>query len=332
MKRRRRRYNQDMPFRIIQNDIVMMDVDAIVNSADPHPTFGGGVEAAINMAAGPLLLDERRRHGLLPEGTPIVTDGYRLKARHVIHMVAPVYQGGTENEARRLTTAYRHVLDTCVEHGFQSVAFPLLSAGLYGYPKHEALRIAVAILDPFAVKYGLDMKLVLFDTTAIDLALVMYPNMCDQIEEPRQEQDDFPLAFQYQEFGRKRPPLAQNAIMAELPLTKEPTFMQAVIDWIDGKGYKDPEVYARAHISRQLFSKMTNDIHYQPSKDTAIAICLGLRLDLDDSLDLLKRAGFTLSMSQDRDLIIRYHIEREEYNIVTINITLDDYKLPLLGC
>jgi O-acetyl-ADP-ribose deacetylase (regulator of RNase III) len=132
---------------IVRGDITRLDVDAIVNAASEVFRGGGGVDGAIHRAAGPALLEECRRYPRLPTGEAILTNGYRLQARHVIHTVGPIWHGGTRGEQEFLERAYRSVFRVALEHGgVRTIAFPAISTGVYGYPKVDAARIAVRVM------------------------------------------------------------------------------------------------------------------------------------------------------------------------------------------
>lgn len=161
---------EDSAIELVEGDITQQEVDAIVNAANESLLGGGGVDGAIHRAAGPELLRECRTLGGCATGDAKITRGYRLKAKHVIHAVGPVYRGGRHGEADLLASAYRRSLELAAEYRLKSVAFPAISTGAYGYPIEEAARIALRTIIHFMLERGEPslVRVVLFGASAYE--------------------------------------------------------------------------------------------------------------------------------------------------------------------
>lgn len=339
-----------MPFEIVRNDITKMSVDAIVNAANSALAPGGGVCGAIFAAAGYDQLDRAcRAIGHCDVGQAVITDGFHLPARYVIHAVGPIWRGGGQNEAALLKSCYISALRLAEENGCQSIAFPLISSGIYGYPKAEALKIAVSAIGEFLLEHEMQVYLAIFDRNAMLLSEKLYSNLKSYIDdhyvdahlfERRLQMESISYARQLSEQDAMAAPMAASMPAPEAKPKKrslkdllghlDESFSRMLLRLIDEKGMTDVEVYKRANIDRKLFSKIRKD-GYNPSKQTAIALAIALRLNLDETKDLLGKAGYSLSHSSKFDVIIEYFIEEGVYDIYEINEALFDFDQRLLG-
>ena len=334
-----------MPLEFVRNDITKMKVDAIVNAANNRLANGGGVCGAIHKAAGPGLLAECLSLGGCQTGEAKITGAYQLPCKYVIHTVGPVWQGGNHGERELLISCYRQSLLLAKEHHCTSIAFPLISSGIYGYPKDQALRVATDTIRDFLIENDdTDMlvNIVLFDKDSFRLSGKLYAGIAEYIDDHYvDEHADFRRREAY-EFNA---PTFQSAAcfedavcapMASISLEDvigmmDESFTQMVLRKIDEKGMKDPECYKRANLDRKLFSKLRNDVHYKPKKHTALALAIALELSLDETQELLMKAGYALSHSDKGDLIVEFFIKKKQYDIFAINEALYSFDQTLLG-
>lgn len=336
-----------MPLEIIRNDIIQVHADAIVNAASRSLLGGSGVDGAIHRAAGPELLAECRTLGGCKVGEAKITKGYRLPAKYVIHTVGPVWHGGGAGEENLLADCYRNSLALAKEYELESIAFPLISSGMFGYPKDKALKVAIAEIGDFLLQHEMTVYLVVFDRASFALTEKLFASITEYIDD--NYIDEHPIddrnrrervCMQNLGICEKEICPAMSIPAASLERTRkladvvkqlEETFSQALLRVIDEKGMSDSETYRKANIDRKLFSKIRNDIDYQPSKPTVFAFVIALRLNLDETRDLLRKAGFAISHSNKFDIIVQYFIEVGNYNIFEINEALFAFDQSLLG-
>lgn len=368
-----------MPFQIVRNDITKMKTDAIVNTALPEPGFGRGTDSAVYKKAGiRKLLARRKEIGRIRTGEAEITPAFELEAKYIIHTVGPRWQGGGQGEARLLRNCYENSLKLARRHRCGSIAFPLISTGTYGFPKEQALQIAMSAIKDFLKKEDMMIYLVVFDGESFALSGKLSERVDSYIDEHyaakslEEEYGEGTDARRRAAAASMRPPTAgavANAVggmsaLAGMPVSKQPqgekrtpagkqrtvtrknrtvrslddvvaqlgeTFQQRLLRLIDEKGMTDVELYKRANIDRKLFSKIRCNVNYRPKKMTALALAVALRLNLDETKDLLSRAELALSPSNKFDLIISFFIEQQIYDIYTINLALFEHEQPTLG-
>lgn len=329
-----------MPLQIVRNDITKMAVDAIVNAANESLLGGGGVDGCIHRAAGPGLLAECETLGGCETGKAKITGGYNLPCKYVIHTVGPVWHGGGCGERDKLISCYRNSLELAKEYGCETVAFPLISSGIYGYPKDQALRVAVDTIGEFLLGNDMTVCIVVFDSDAYRIGGKLFADIAAYID------DNYAHGHEaYEARALRRAPLAsQSYRMSELPSAPKETkslddalkqldesFSEMLLRKIDESGMTDAQCYKKANIDRKLFSKIRSDRHYKPSKPTVIAFAIALELPLDEMEDMLSKAGFALSHSNKFDIIVEFFVEQGNYNVFEINEALFAFDQSLLG-
>ncbi len=337
-----------MPLHIIRQDITKMSVDAIVNAANSSLLGGGGVDGAIHRAAGRELLDECMTLGGCKTGDAKITRGYKLPAKYVIHTVGPVWYGGTKGEKELLESCYRRSLAVALENGCESVAFPLISSGVYGYPKDKAFRVAVDMITEFLFLHDMTVYITVFDSASYKIGTKLFADIEEYIDDNYVDEE----VDRAVEKLRQIHAMAMNCTVVPKNVSKQKdrdekacdtysldkmvldldeSFTEMLLRKIDEKGMTDSQCYKKANIDRKLFSKIRSDKLYKPSKTTVISFAIALELSLDETEDMLKKAGFALSHSNKFDVIIEYFIKNRIYNIFEINEALFAFDQNLLG-
>jgi len=336
-----------MPLEIVRNDITKMHVDAIVNAANKSLLGGGGVDGAIHRAAGPGLLAECKMLNGCRTGDAKITKGYALPCKYIIHTVGPVWSGGLHGEKALLRSCYQKALYLAQIHHCKSVAFPLISSGVYGYPKDQALRVATDTIRDFLINSREDQDMlvyiVVFDKASFQISGKLYTGIAEYIDDhyayehsdarhrridkcqSKQLADEFSLPCQ------ACAPQAVGSLEEALDMMDE-SFAAMVLRKIDEKGMTDPECYKKANLDRKLFSKLRKDKNYRPKKQTALALAIALELPLEEAKELLMKAGYALSHSDKGDIIVEYFIVNQQYDIFEINAALYSFdQVPLGG-
>ena len=361
-----------MPFQIIRNDITKVKADAIVNTANPKPCVGSGTDSAIYAAAGQeQLLAARKKIGEIAPGDAAYTEAYQLDAKYIIHTVGPVWIDGAHGEREVLRSCYARSLNLAAELRCESVAFPLIASGVYGFPKDEALQIALSEISRFLMTHEMKVRLVVFGRKALQLSERLVGSIEQYIDDhteqrlydaeygggessrsrrflrPREElpevqaigtlpcEDDAALEEAEEADAESAPgdflPDLSGKSLDEVLGGKSETFQQRLLKLIDQSGMTDVAVYKKANIDRKVFSSIRCKPDYKPKKKTALAFAIALELDLPTTRDLLSRAELAFSPSSQFDLIVSYFITNQNYDIFEINAALFQYGQPILG-
>lgn len=357
-----------MPFTLVRQDITKMQTDAIVNAANTALQMGGGVCGAIFNAAGAQPLQAAcDRLAPIQTGEAVMTPGFGLPARYVIHAAGPVYHDHPPRESERLLRmAYANALRLAAEHQLNSIAFPLISSGIYGYPKDKALEAATSEIRAFLDSHEMDIYLAVFDRESFSAGKELFGRIDSYIDQhyadlhliarSQRPIEEMPKAVREKSLFRRHPPAdlsvekmpytlpEESVFEAPMPhLAGAPDMLNSLVTnldepfsatllrLIDLKGRTDVEVYKRANMDRKLFSKIRTGQGYTPGKRSVIALAIALELSLSETEDLLKQAGYALSHSQMFDVIIEFFIQNKHYDIFDINEALFHYDLPLLG-
>lgn len=331
-----------MPFTIVRQDITKMKVDAIVNAANTNLQMGGGVCGAIFKAAGPKEL-QKACDAVAPimTGGAAITPGFQLLAKYVIHAAGPVYHHWNKSQSKAyLHSAYIEALKLATEHGCESIAFPLISSGIYGYPKAEALQVATGAITDYLADHDVDVYLAVFDKASFSVSEALLGEIASYIDEHYVDTHQYRrsqlLSVEKEALNECQAPsefpvgISQPDILNLMDNLDEP-FSDTLLKLIDSKGKTDVEVYKKANIDRKLFSKIRTGKGYTPKKPTILALAVALELNLGETDELLERAGYALSHASKFDVIVEYFIIHKRYNIFEINEVLFEYDQPLLG-
>ena len=353
-----------MPFKIVRNDITKMEVDAIVNAANTSLAPGSGVCGAVFAAAGYDELDAACREiGHCDTGSAVITKGYNLRAKYIIHTPGPVYMGGHQNEEKLLYSCYKSSMELAKENGVESIAFPVISSGIYGYPKAAALRIATNAVMDFLQDNDMTVYLVVYGRQLFEISSKLFADVKEYISENLIIREDRNERLKHaatmadiltarEKAQAKKPYIAEySASMPAMPHTApnippgggteadinnlfrnmDASFSEYLLTLIDKSGMTDAQVYKKANVDRKLFSKIRSNPQYRPSKTTAVAFAIALGLDMNGTRDLIGRAGYALTHSSKFDIIIEYFLTRKNYNIFEINEVLFAFDQPLIG-
>lgn len=350
-----------MPLEISRNDIRNIKVDAIVNPSDRFLSGTGGTDRIIHEMAGDELykvLD----NVVLNKGEAIITDSYNCNnCKYIIHTSGPMYEDGNHDEEEILASCYRNCLNLAKENNIESIAFPLIASGSFMFPKGKALKIATDTITEFLLDNEMNVYLLVYDNEAFDSANKLYRNIKDYLNKKLNNIDqssirpnkvgkeikdkigsafgsylkdfvqaDYSYDESIEEVTEKK--TVRKSKKETGKFEPDESFSECLIRMIDEKGLLDPEVYKKANIDRKHFNHIINTKNYRPKKETAVALAIGMKLNIKETNTLLERAGFILSRSSKFDLIIKYCIENKIYDIYAINEILFEEDQKTLGC
>ena len=352
-----------MPFKIVRNDITHVKADVIVNTANPKPIYASGTDLAVYMAAGAdELLAERKKVGCIERGDIAVTGAYALNAKYIIHTVGPIWADGKHNEFETLESCYAKSLQKALELGCDSIAFPLISTGVYGVPKDKALQIAVSVFSRFLLENEMQIILVVFDKKSFQLSEQLVGEIdsfigANYIRKKRRSEysrrpfrrsriesditydsEVYEECSRYTEAEESEPELLMSVPIPEKAMSLEEelenvgmSFHDKLFELIGESGMDNKDVWKRANLDRKHFSKIQCDEKYHPKKKTVMALCIALELDLEQAKDLLARADWAFSPSSKVDLIVQKAIIDKQYDIYQLNLVLFQYTNEILG-
>lgn len=342
-----------MPIKIVRNDITKMCCDAIVNPTNEDLFPSGGTDAAIHIAAGSKLLADCKKIGYCNVGDAKITPAYDLPAKYVVHTVGPVWEGGERGEHSKLEACYRNSLSLAKAHKCQSIAFPLISSGLYGYPKDKVLKVAVGAVSEFLADNDMEVFIVVYDKESYRISEKIFSGVKAFIDDNYtdiekhsvacREETSAPMyrarpmpriaesiAYQNIERAPKKAPEPKKSL-EEMLNSLDESFAEMLFRLIDAKGMTDVECYKRANVDKKTFSKIKCNKSYRPSKVTAVSFAIALELTLEETNALLRTVGMSLSRSNKFDVIIEFFITNGIYDIYEINETLFQFDQLLLG-
>ena len=351
-----------MPLKIIRQDITKIKCDAIVNPTNVKMLPSGGVDAAIHKAAGKELRKYCKNIGECPVGQARITPAFDLSCKYVIHTVGPKWQGGDRGERMLLRACYTECMKLAAANGCNSVAFPLISSGLYGYPKDRVIREAAEVISEFLSDCEMEIYIVVFDKESYSISKELYTEVQTFVDNFYTESRFFGIeryrnrevSFEAERIQASLSSTAfdegiDSVIFKESAICEPDTdfagksledmlsnmdkgFADTLFYYIDKKGISDVEAYKRSNVGKKTFSKIKCNKDYKPSKITAISFAIGLRLNIDEARHLLGTVGMCLSRSNKFDVIIEYFITSGKYeSIFEVNEVLYQFDQSLLG-
>lgn len=330
-------------FQIIRDDITKIKAEAIVNTANPAVKVGPGVDTAIYNAAGrDWLIKERAKIGDLAVGEVAVTPAGNLNAKFIFHESGPTWYDGNHHEAELLRQCYDKCLNLALQYKCESIAFPLLASGFYGFPKDISLRIAIDAFRTFLSEHELEIYLVVYDDQSVRLSETMFDGVRSFVDRNFNSIDSVEPLLQMAPCinADMSPDLCPTAFVDEAAPVKRAkslddyvesfenqeilTFGEYLQQLINKKGMTNKEVYFESNLTKQYFSKLINNKVGNPAKEKLLCIAVALKLNIDETKDFLLHAGYAISPYSKIDLVFEYYIRSEKYDIYEISFALED--------
>ena len=337
-----------MPLYLKKGDITYMRCDAIVNATDTALSGGGGVDRMIHEAAGFDLSLECMKIGHCGVGQAVITKGYDLNAKYVIHTVGPTWSDGNPIEQSLLKSCYKNALMLALEYGCETVAFPLISAGTFGFPEDDAMRIAKESIEAFLGGHDMTVYLVAYRSHTYNMGAKLFSEVsrfvernfpddgffeCAGMPEPEYYCESVALPKARAKRTRAAAPGAtpKGSGLDDLLRQVDESFAEMLARKIEERGMSNAECYNKANATKSVFSKIKNNPGYKPTKPTVAGFVLALGLSLDEAKEMLGKAGYSLSRSSKFDIILEWFITNKIYNIFDINEVLLEYDQQLIG-
>lgn len=344
-----------MSFRIERNDITKVRADAVVNTANPMPVIGRGTDSSIYDAAGrEQLLEARKNIGIIKRGQSIWTPSFNLKkhgVKYIIHTSGVIYRDGNHGEKDILRSCYQTSLNIAAELNCKSVAIPLLASGNYRFPKDLALQIAVEEISRFLLEHEVDVFLVVYDAESYKISEKLFDDvedfLSDNLDGYEVEEEHIlynrsfntvigslpsEVLFESARSVQAEPILSEEKKIAPIDVdafirsSKDKlNFQNTLMHLIADRKVDNSVIYKKACIDKKFFSKIISNKDYVPKKHTVMALGLALELPLEEYERFLASAGYAFMPSSKFDLIIKYCVMNHIYNLINVDVILDDH-------
>lgn len=336
-----------MPLQIIREDITKAKVDAIVNPTDSHFSHAGGTDKRIHDEAGIELANACNKLAPLNISETVITSSFKMdNCKYIIHTFGPVYIDGYHKEDIQLKKCYENVLECAKENGIESIAIPLISTGTFGYPKKQAMKVATTVITEFIYENEMDVYLLVYDKEAFDISTKLYRDVKNYLADngifdSGEEENEFlenkrnANLYNDQCIEYLQPEILARVMSVDESFSfddfkEDESFNECLRRLIAKQRLTETEVYKNSNLTKQAFNGIYNE-GKTPKKNNVLALCIGLKLNIDDAEDFIEKAGYAFTRGNKHDYIVRYFIENEIYDIHKINSLLIHEDLTYLG-